>query len=370
MGAEQQGRHVERRMDDEPVFNTFRRRPLRLFYSLREFQMGLLTFGLLVAVAAWVAWRGTQPDPALFAVEDRLLSQQGGTIAVYERPVQPWLEPGTAPAAPRLDPFPAETVSPGWRLAAPPQVFDETNLYSKINGRETFYKAYGFKFLHCLALTSVADGGQGIDIELFDLGGIGNALGAFSGEISNPDTSVELVDGGLWYATRNGGFLARGRFYARLIGSDDAAAIREKIVQLRAALTAALPAESLPWGYDVLTGRLGINPARVRYHRENAFSFAFATDVYAATVGEGDLEIFFTRRANAAAARALADQFADGFAAYGRRIAAPAAALFQNEYVNAIDAVQARGTGVIGVRLAPTAADAQRWLAKLSAALE
>ncbi len=309
-------------MPEEPVFNTFRRQPLRPFFSLREFQIGLGTLVVLVAAAGWVVWRGAHPDPTLFAVDDQLLSGKGGTITVYERPVAPWVEPGSAAssAGPRLDPFPATVVSPGWRLSAPPQMFDEGNLYSKIDGRETFYKSYGFKKLHCLSLSTTEPAGLGIDLELFDLGSVQNALGALSAEISDPATVVTLSGQSLWYVTRNGGFLAQGRYYARLLGSDDHETVRQKIAGLRDALLASLPGESLPWAYELFVGRLRLSPSRIQYFAENAFSHGFANDFYAAGLPGGDAELFVSRRASDAAARELADKLAEGFAAYGQRV--------------------------------------------------
>ena len=77
-------------------------------------------------------------------------------------------------------------------------------------------------------------------------------------EISNPDTTqVDFTGQALAYATRNGGFLAKGRYYARMIGSDEAPAIQAKVAALRAAFLAALPGESLPWAYELFVGGLG-----------------------------------------------------------------------------------------------------------------
>ena len=355
---------------DEPVFNTFKRKPLRPFYFLREFQIGLVILLILAAVLGWVMWRGANPDPSLFKTDDALLATKGATIPIYKRPVAPWVEPGSQPAgapagngAGGLGTFPSSVVSEGWRVTAPPQEFDESNLYSKIDGRETFYKSYGFKRLHFLSLVSTAQDQLGIDIELFDLGSIDNALGALAAEISNPQQAVNLDQTGLWYASVNSGFLARGRFYARMIGSDDSDVIRQKIQLLKDALATSLAAEPIPWAYALFVGQMRLNPGVIRFDRENAFSLDFADEFYTATLPGVETEIFVSRRTDAGEAKALAGKLADGFASYGKRLPSPdGTVLIQNEFINTIEAVRSFENLVIGVRLAPSTDDALRRL--------
>ncbi len=350
----------------EPVFNTFCRQPLRPFYSLRETQIGFAILCLLAGVVGWVMWRGMHPDPDLFAVEDALLTAKGASVPVYERPIQPWIEPGTAVnvAAPAgLGPFPPAVTADGWQVVGAPQMFDAATLYEKINGREGYYKSFGFQKLHCLALRN---GEFTIDIELFDQGNVANALGALAGEISSPSAEVQATPTGLWYLTRNGGFLAQGKFYARLIGSDEDPVIRGKIAGLREALSAALPGESLPWAYELLVGTFGVSPAVVQYQKENAFSFGFATEFYSAIMPGGETEIFVSRRANAADAASLAGKLQEGFLGFGKLTNT---GLVHNEMINAYDGVRAAGEYVIGVRLAPTPAEGLAWLEKLAQAV-
>jgi hypothetical protein len=337
----------------EPVFNTFKRKLYRPFYSLLEFRMGLICLVVLGAVWAWVVHRGAHPDPTLFRSDEKLLSTKGPSIAVYKRPVDPWREPGNA-AAPvaSLAPFPAEILDENWKPNAPVSEFDETNLYIKIDGREGFYKSFGFKRL---SFVSLVNGKLSIDIELFDMGSIDNALGAMSAEVTNPDAKFD----GFAYTTANAGFLVQGRYYARLIGSDDDEAIRQKIAALKTALLAKLPGGEVPWAYAVLSNGLHISPAKVQFYPKDAFSFDFATDVYSAKVN-GDTEVFVSRRPDAVA---IAGKFAEAFASYGKAV--PGTPLFRNEYIGAFDGVTSEGEYVIGVRLAPSADDAMKWLKTL-----
>jgi hypothetical protein len=337
----------------EPVFNTFKRKLYRPFYSLLEFRMGIVCLAVLTGVLAWVLHRGAHPDPSLFRSDDKLLATKGAPVAIYKRPVDPWREPGSAALpAPSLAPFPAEIVGDDWKASAPVSEFDETNLYIKIDGREGFYKSFGFKRL---SFVSLVNGKLSIDIELFDMGSIENALGAMSAEVTNPDVKFD----GFAYTTANAGFLVQGRYYARLIGSDDDNVIRQKIVALKTALVAKLPGGEVPWAYAVLSHGLHISPAKVQFAPKDAFSFDFATDVYSAKVS-GDTEVFISRQSDAAA---IAGKFAEAFAGYGKAV--PGTPLFKNEYVSAFDGVTSEGGYVIGVRLAPNQDEAMKWLKTL-----
>src|SRR5712672_2844860 len=98
----------------EPVFNTFKRKLYRPFYSLLEFRIGIVCLVMLGAVCAWVVWRGAHPEPGLFRSDDRLLTAQATNYVVYKRPVEPWSEAGKA-TAPSLGPFPPEIVGDDWK---------------------------------------------------------------------------------------------------------------------------------------------------------------------------------------------------------------------------------------------------------------
>jgi len=348
----------------EPVFSTFKRKLYRPFFSLVEFWMGLVCLVVLGGVLAWVLHRGANPDPTLFRSDEKLLSTKGPSVAVYKRPVDPWREPGSAALpAPSLAPFPAEIVGDGWTASAPVSEFDESNLYIKIDGREGFYKQFGFKRL---SFVSLVKDKLSIDIELFDQGSIENALGTMGAEVTKPDIEFVAEPAGFSYTSANAAFFVNGRYYARLIGSDDNEAIRQKLATLKAALIAKLPGGKVPWTYALLTGGLHVSPAKLVYYPTDAFSFDFANEVYTAKVN-GDMEVFVSRRADAAEAAALAGKFAEAFAGYGKSL--PDTPFFRNEYIGTFDGAASQGEYVIGVRLAPNVNEAEKWLKTLRGVL-
>jgi hypothetical protein len=117
---------------------------------------------------------------------------------------------------------------------------------------------------------------------------------------------------------------------------------------------------------------MGLDPGKVTYFVENAFSFAFARDVWAARPKgkDDDLELFVVARASAADARALADQLHKGFLGFGAAAGKlDGVALIRDQFLNALTAVTTADRWVLGVRGAATKELLSEQLAALKQAL-
>lgn len=324
------------------------RKHFRARYSTREPGLGALVLLALAAVAAWVAWRGGRPDPELAAAP-------------------PGLERRGPPQAVAADrgPLPAGLAPPGWAEGKAAS-FGPQDLYVKIDGREGYYKSFGFQRLWCLALAGPG-GEPAIDLELYDLGEPANALGAAAGELP-PGAAPELRDGTLSLLDKNALFLARGRHYLRAIGSADSEPVRQALALVRARVAAALPAGALPWSYALFLP-LGVPPAKVSYLAENAFSFSFADQVHVGLLADGETELFATARPDAAAARRFATQLAKGFAEYGAPLGRTGGVpWFKDKYLSRASAALAVGRLVVGVHGAADEPSGAALLGKLQAA--
>ncbi len=276
------------------------RRHYRRKFNATETRIGIIVLLLLALIVAWVTWRGAHPDPTLFMLETNL--SQTGAAAV-----------GSTGGIDR-GPVPTELAAAGWSEGEI-SVFDYDNLFVKINGREGYYKSFGFELLYFVTFLLEENPQTAVDIELYDLGNSANAVGAYSGERS-PGVTPRVGDTGMDHIDRNALFLTRGRYYLRAIGSEESPAVLAQLQLILDRFDAELPGEPLPWGYALFVRKMGKSPGSISYAPENAFSFGFARNVYSVEVEDG-LELFVTPGGTGSDAEDLADRFMDGFRNYG-----------------------------------------------------
>jgi hypothetical protein len=364
---------AEKQTDEDRLFVRDGWRHYRRTYSLKEVRWGLAVLAALAAIAGWVAWKGRHPDPSLFEDGTALFAKEApaAPAAAAPVPVAATAPPGPASAAPAdRGPLPTALAGPGWREERLAQ-YDPDNLYVKINGRADWFKSFGFRRLHSVLLVSEKDPAATIDVEMYDLARPANALGAYGGERA-PDVKPEVTDSGLQHIARNALYMARGPYYLRVIGSDESPPITEKLRALAGTLGAGVKGEPLPWAYGLFVGGMGIDPGQISYFVENAFSFGFARDVWAARPRgkNDDLELFIAARQSAPEARKLAGQLRKGFlgfgAAAGKLGGVP---LVKDQFLNAFTAVTSKDRWVLGVRGAATKELLAAELARLEEAL-
>jgi hypothetical protein len=317
-------------------------KPFRRRFDVAEVRTGLVTLCGLGCIAAWVSWKGAHPDPSLTEAAPGL----------SRRSVEP-VERG---------PLPTALAPQGWSEGKA-SVYDPANVYVKIDGREGYYKSFGFQKLYFLPLSA---GAHTVDLELYDLGSPANALGACAGELPQ-GASAELRDGSLTLLDKNALFLARGKYYLKAVGSSEEAPVREALASVRERLLAALPSAPLPPSY-ALFGALGLSPGRVSFLAENAFSFAFASGVHVGQLPD-ETELFVLQAKGPAEARALAARFGKGFLQYGSK-AGKGAGLdwIKDRYLGRVSAAGALGRLVLGVRGAESPEAGAVYYTKLAAA--
>ncbi|HEX9620751.1 MAG TPA: DUF6599 family protein [Polyangiaceae bacterium] len=333
-------------MQDDRLFNPRGLRHYRRTYSMTEFRAGLAVLAGLGAVGAWVAYRGGHPDPSLFANTPDLL------------------DPGNKEQA--RGALPAGLAPDGFREGKVSR-FAPDDLYKKINGRADFFLARGFVELTFVSLVGEKDASLSVDVEFYDMGTPENALGAYAGEKAE-GASTESRDGSTWHFEKNALFVARGRNYARGIGSADSAEVRAALEHVLARLVASLGAGERPWALELFE-TLDVGANDVGYHKQDAFSFEFAKGVYSAPSGAGDTEIFVMLAPDAAAAEATAAKFVDGFASLGERVRLGKETWAKDEYLSSLSTARADGRVVFGVRGATDPKAAASTLSKLAAAV-
>ncbi len=338
---------ARRNGNDDRVFVRNGRRPYRRSYSVAEVRWGAVVLVFLALVFFWVAWKGGHPDPKLFTTG-----------------IDP-LRPGSAAVR---GPLGGSLAPAGWTEGAVSE-YDTSNVYEKIDGREDYYRAYGFERLFFLTLTSDIDIAKTIDIELFDLSTAANALGAYAGERPGGITP-EISSSGMAHVARNALFLTRGKYYARVIGSDESPQVLDALARLRTSLEGAIEGEPLPWAYALFSGRLGIDPGKVTFLLGNAFSFDFARYVYTATVDDDGGRLFVSAARDEDSALTLAARFNAGFLEYGKGEAVrDGVEWVRDRYIGRLAACTAAGPWVIGMKGAVDLERGAEELARLRSAV-
>ena len=339
---------MARKNKEDQLFVRDGRRTYRKQFSMTEFRLGILCLVGIAIVAVWVGWRGRNPDPALFTIP---LESLQGAVQVSRAPL------------------PEGIVAEGWQ-EGPVARFGWDNLYVKINGREGFYKSYGFQALTFVSLSLVDDPTTTVDVELFDQGTAANALGTYAGE--RPDEiEAESDDNGMFHRDRNAFYITRGRYYIRAIGSDESATILAQLAHLKDVFVNTMKSDDLPWAFELFVSGMQATPGDLSFQEENAFSFGFASNVWVSSWN--GFEIFAIPNADNESADALVARFASGFLDLGERIedssGASQVAWVRDRYLNAISGAASQDRWVLGVRGAPDVASAVAALTSLKSAV-
>jgi hypothetical protein len=381
--------------DDDRLFVRDGWRHYRRTYSVVEARWGLCTFAVMVVIVGWVIWRGRHPDPALFADGAALLVNPSTAPAGYA-PTSASATPAVAGTKLTVGPTsagggtavePAPSAGAGVGRGPLPRglagtdwneekvaVFDEENLYVKIDGRADYFRAFHFKQLHSVLLTNIADSTVTIDVEMYDVSTNANALGAYSGE-RPPNAKVQVTEAGLHHFDRNALYLARGPYYIRVIGSDETPVITKKLQQLAEKMITDVGGEPLPWAYGLFIGQMNLGADKITYSAKNAFSLGFANDVWAVRPEgkETDLELFVSARADGPAARKLVGQLTAAFLELGTAEGkGNGATLVKDQFLGLYSGAASAGGGgrfVVGVRGAASKDKALQELERLRQAL-
>ena len=330
-----------KRYDENRLLNPDGFRHFRKSYSKTEARLSIAIACLLVLIGAWVYWRGLHPDPTLFA---NVVAGDAGAEDVVDR--------GPLPAKLAAAPFKETRI----------RKYGPKNVYEKINGREGYFKSYGFVALFTTLLK--ADNGTTVDVELYDLGKAENALGAYAGERGD-NVKPSTYPNGMWNIDRNALLLTRGKLYLRAIGSDESSVVRTQLQHTQRVFAAADDSSAggaLPWAYRAFA-KLGIESDRIEFVTSNALSFEFGKRVYTARLDDEGAQLFVSAAKDEKTAIALSKQYLGGFKSAG---SPGRKGWYKDPYLPAFSTARHQGAFVLGAYRVSDIAAADKQLAALA----
>lgn len=222
----------------------------------------------------------------------------------------------TPPAAPGVARF-AEV--PGGRLVAPTRIerYAE-NLYEKINGKESAFRAFSVVDLK-FGQYADPDARQTFDVYVYDMAAPVNAMGMYMSERVPSPVIVEIGREG--YSSGTSVFFWKGQYYVNVLGSaegGDAALASAK--QIAEAIAATIADAGEPFWADKLLPADGRVPHSLSYQASSALGYEFLQRMYFVRY-EADgrkLQMFVSKAADAEGAKRVYTRFAEATAKFDK----------------------------------------------------
>ncbi len=308
--------------------------------------IGYVILVIVIGIGVSIHMLGRNPNPDLFRLDPELLDKKGEKEGVQvsggerrgnRRAASLDGEPTGAEASNEAeasnnatansinagsneeDKFvPPEIAGLAWKRRGQLERFTTENLYDKVDGRENLYKSYEFQLLVAADFVADADANRFIQVELYDMTSPKSALGVFSAERPAHPNSAKI--GNDAYTESNGAFFWKGKYYVRVIGSDN-----EKSTEQAATTIAKTIAEKLPESKDALATADPLPKDNQVANSftiipDSAFGQAFFKNVYSARykIDGVELTAFTMENSSPDKAQEIVKQYQDSMSSFGK----------------------------------------------------
>jgi hypothetical protein len=258
--------------------------------SRRERTVGALILLVLFCVCVWMVQRQARFDPSVLIVTVLHESSPGGSApaSLIESPFKSWIPEGMSPLG-ALERFDSQTLS------------------EKIDGKAELYLSSGFAGLQCQRFRITRTERSWVEVFLYDMGDSRNAFSVFSSQRRAEAADVPLTR--FAYRTSNALFLAHGREYLEIVGSDETLGEETLVIAGRFVESRPLDGEGLD--EFSLFPREGLETASITLLSANVFGCELLDNTYLAAYGVGasKLTAFVSRRAADGEAKGLATAY-------------------------------------------------------------
>ena len=198
--------------------------------------------------------------------------------------------------------------------------FTAENLYEQIDGRAEFYLAYDVVDMTFASYERGTEGGQFIDVSVYDMGAPTHAFGVFSGERTQRAPPLEL--GREAYRTGANYYIWKGQYYIQIVASDTTDELQRYGLEIARELTGVLRDDGeAVWGLDVLPQNDRV-PGSEQFFLVDAMALDFLRNTYTAEYTKSGtvLMAFLSRRDNAESARDAVDRYTEHADLYGEKV--------------------------------------------------
>lgn len=225
--------------------------------------------------------------------------------------------PAEAPTARRPEHFPEMA---GAGLTAPDDVkhFDKETLYEKIDGKAGMFIGYLFVDLG-FGTYQKADKGWAFDVYLYDMGEPVNAFGVYRLERSAEATVRPLGREG--YSSGASVFFWKGKYYVNVLGPPDQADAAGAAEQIAAAIEKTIGDDGKPFWAESVFPAANQKKGSLAYKATDGLGYSFLRGLFLAEYavdGGKTYQLFIHRAADAAAAKALFEQYVEAVKKYNK----------------------------------------------------
>lgn len=260
--------------------------------SRTENAVGALILLALLCVCVWVYQRQARFDPSVLVISVR----PEPTAGVAE----------SLPSVPSSSSF-QSWLPDGFSALGPSERFGPETLSEKIDGKAELYLSSGFAGLECQRFSGAANGSSWFEIFVYDMGNSRNAFSVFSSQRRAEGLDVDLTR--FAYRTPNALFLAHGKEYLEIIGSDEG--LGTMILIVGKAFVEARPLGGDDLGDLGLFAADGLDTSSITLLSANVFGYEKLDATYTAvySVGQWRLMAFVSRRGAIEEASRLAGDY-------------------------------------------------------------
>jgi hypothetical protein len=191
------------------------------------------------------------------------------------------------------------------------EIYNEDNLYEKIDGKAPMYVESGFERLTTQRFANSSNLELGLELYLYDMGNTRNAFSVYSRQ-KRADVK-DLNDIPFGYKTSNAIYISHGRYYIEIIGFAESQELIDSMKGIAQKLVAQLPSDEKDKIPELDFFPQGTVAGSWKLQLRDAFGFDGLSDTYSAQykAGEHTVTIFFSKRSNADEAMTVAKRYSD-----------------------------------------------------------